>query len=113
VAQLFGCYDEGLLVEIAPMTFPTMFLKTKARSRFTRRRNLCLCRHFQFGLFLLLLLAGSLMTHAQRQMENLGRGVVAVRSSSTQAFISWRLLALDPAGIGFNVYRSANGAASV
>src|SRR5688572_2105785 len=48
-----------------------------------------------------------------RQMENLNRGVVAVRSSSTQAFISWRLLGLDPVDIGFNVYRSANGGAPV
>src|SRR5687768_5971853 len=48
-----------------------------------------------------------------RQMENLDRGVVAVRSTSTQAFVSWRLLGLDPADIGFNVYRSANGAQPV
>jgi hypothetical protein len=47
-----------------------------------------------------------------RQMENLGRGVVAVRTGSN-IFISWRLLALDPAGIGFNVYRSAAGGTAV
>jgi hypothetical protein len=46
-------------------------------------------------------------------MENLNRGVVAVRASATQAFVSWRLLGLDPANIGFNVYRSANGGAAV
>lgn len=45
--------------------------------------------------------------HAQRYMENLGRGVVAVRSSNTDVFISWRLLGLDPTGIGFNVYRGS------
>ncbi len=50
---------------------------------------------------------------AQRQMENLGRGVVAVRKSSTEAFISWRLLALDSSAISFNLYRSANGGAAV
>jgi rhamnogalacturonan endolyase len=44
-----------------------------------------------------------------RVMENLGRGVVAVRASSSQVFVSWRLLGLDPAGIAFNVYRSAGG----
>ncbi|MET9109087.1 hypothetical protein [Streptomyces zhihengii] len=42
-------------------------------------------------------------------MENLGRGVVAVRSSSTEVLVSWRLLGLDPDGIGFNVYRSTGG----
>lgn len=50
-------------------------------------------------------------TTPPRIMENLGRGVTVVRATSTQAFISWRLLALDPAGISFNVYRSANGGA--
>jgi hypothetical protein len=44
-----------------------------------------------------------------RPMEDLGRGVVAVRSSSTGVLVSWRLLGLDPAGIGFNVYRSTAG----
>jgi hypothetical protein len=50
-------------------------------------------------------------TTPPRIMENLGRGVTVVRATSTQAFVSWRLLALDPAGISFNVYRSANGGA--
>lgn len=59
------------------------------------------------------LLLTSTGASAQRLMENLGRGVVAVRANSTDVFISWRLLALDPSGIGFNVYRSASGGAAV
>ncbi|HYO09279.1 MAG TPA: hypothetical protein VER17_09925 [Tepidisphaeraceae bacterium] len=47
-----------------------------------------------------------------RIMENLDRGVVAVRISSSSAFVSWRLLGLDPAGIGFNLYRTTNGGAA-
>jgi len=50
---------------------------------------------------------------AARPMENLGRGVVAVRSGNTAVLISWRLLGLDPDGIGFNVYRSAAGGQEV
>ncbi|WP_234320083.1 hypothetical protein [Streptomyces sp. SBT349] len=50
---------------------------------------------------------------AGRPMENLGRGVVAVRTSPTQVLVSWRLLGLDPQGIGFNVYRSTAGGAAV
>jgi hypothetical protein len=46
-------------------------------------------------------------------MENLGRGVVALRKSSTSVLVSWRLLGFDPGGIGFNVYRSANGGVPV
>jgi rhamnogalacturonan endolyase len=48
-----------------------------------------------------------------RRMENLDRGVVAVRSSSNQVLVSWRLLGLDPDGIGFNVYRSTGGGSEV
>ncbi len=48
-----------------------------------------------------------------RPMEKLGRGVVAVRTGSTSTLVSWRLLGLDPDGIGFNVYRSAGGGTPV
>jgi rhamnogalacturonan endolyase len=48
-----------------------------------------------------------------RRMEKLGRGVVAVRSGSNSVLVSWRLLGLDPSGIGFNVYRSTAGGAAV
>jgi rhamnogalacturonan endolyase len=40
---------------------------------------------------------------AQRQMEPLDRGLVAVRTA-TNTFLSWRLLASDPENISFNVY---------
>lgn len=52
---------------------------------------------------------GATAAAAARPMENLGRGVVAVRSSDTDVLVSWRLLGLDPEGIGFNVYRSTGG----
>jgi rhamnogalacturonan endolyase len=44
-------------------------------------------------------------------MENLGRGVVAVRSTTTEAFVSWRVLGTDPPDIAFNLYRSTGGGA--
>ncbi|MFC2137047.1 T9SS type A sorting domain-containing protein [Bacteroidota bacterium] len=40
-------------------------------------------------------------------MEDLDRGVVAVSTSDTSVFISWRLLATDPDTISFNIYRGA------
>lgn len=43
-----------------------------------------------------------------RKMEYLDRGVVAV-STGKSAFISWRFLATDEDGIGFNVYRTTDG----
>lgn len=41
---------------------------------------------------------------AQRQMENLSRGTVAVRQSDG-VYVGWRLLGTDPDDIVFNVYR--------
>jgi rhamnogalacturonan endolyase len=51
----------------------------------------------------LVLLSGSVF--AQRQMENLGRGVVAMRKTADSVFVSWRMLGTDPTDIGFNLYR--------
>lgn len=48
-----------------------------------------------------------------RQMEHLDRGIVAVRRSTTQAYIGWRLLGTEPANVAFNIYRSAGGGAAV
>ena len=51
---------------------------------------------------------------AQYQMENLSRGVIAVRTSSTQVYIGWRLFGTEAASnIGFNVYRSTGGGAAI
>lgn len=47
---------------------------------------------------------------ATRPMENLGRGVVAVRQNETAVLVSWRLLGLDDDDIGFNVYRATGSA---
>ena len=47
---------------------------------------------------------------AQYQMEDLSRGVVAVRTGSAQVYVGWRLLGVEAtANIGFNVYRSTDG----
>jgi hypothetical protein len=59
--------------------------------------------------FFLFILCISVFSFSQRLMENLDRGVVAVRKSSTDVYISWRLLATDPDNIAFNVYRQKTG----
>src|SRR5258708_18108108 len=43
---------------------------------------------------------------AQRQMETLGRGVIATQMGGGKVAVSWRLLGSDPDEIGFNLYRS-------
>jgi len=68
---------------------------------------------FGCGLCVLALLAFHPTAMAQRQMEKLGRGVVAVRASASTAYVGWRLLGTDAEDVGFNVLRSANGGAFV
>lgn len=41
-----------------------------------------------------------------RLMERLSRGVVAIHQPDGRVFVSWRLLASDPAAVAFNVYRT-------
>jgi len=50
---------------------------------------------------------------AQRQMEKLGRGVVAVNQGDGKVYVGWRLLGTDPDDIAFNLYRSAGDAEPV
>jgi rhamnogalacturonan endolyase len=53
----------------------------------------------------LICLAGR-VAYAQRQMEYLDRGTIAIRQADGTVFIGWRLLGTDPDEIAFNVYRS-------
>ena len=39
------------------------------------------------------------------KMENLGRGVIAVRQSPSEVFVTWRYLSSDPGKVAFDVYR--------
>ncbi len=54
------------------------------------------------GTLLLLITQAS----AQRQMEKLGRGVVAVNQGDHKVYVGWRMLGTDPDDIAFNVYRN-------
>jgi rhamnogalacturonan endolyase len=46
--------------------------------------------------------------YGQKKVEKLGRGVVAIRSSPTSVFISWRLLGTEPSNLAFNIYRGSS-----
>ena len=43
--------------------------------------------------------------NADRLMEDLGRGVVAIRQDDKTVFVSWRMLGTDADDVAFNVYR--------
>ncbi|HUP14213.1 MAG TPA: rhamnogalacturonan lyase, partial [Niastella sp.] len=66
-------------------------------------------KHIIYLLFLL----GTTSIHAQRVMENLDRGVVAVRHAADSVFISWRLLGTEPENLPFNVYRATGSGKAV
>ena len=63
--------------------------------------------HWKFCLLIAFILFSTISVHAQKQLEDLGRGVVAVRTSSNQVFVSWRLLGTEPTDLGFNLYRGS------
>ena len=48
-----------------------------------------------------------------RQMEKLGRGVVAVQFAAGKVFVGWRVLGTDPSELSFNLYRSTGGKKAV
>jgi rhamnogalacturonan endolyase len=50
---------------------------------------------------------------AQYVVENLGRGVIAIRTSESAVYVGWRLLGTDPSDIAFNVYRASGAGAPV
>ncbi|MFT4176081.1 MAG: carbohydrate-binding protein [Luteolibacter sp.] len=50
---------------------------------------------------------------AQRKMEKLDRGVVALRNNAASTWISWRVLGLDASSTTYNLYRSTNGGTAV
>ncbi|WP_442794914.1 rhamnogalacturonan lyase [Pelobium manganitolerans] len=53
-----------------------------------------------------ILAAFSTLAFAQRQMENLDRGIVAVRQAADSVFVSWRILGTEDPNIAFNIYRN-------
>jgi rhamnogalacturonan endolyase len=63
-------------------------------------------------IFIFLILSG-MAAQAQRQMEYLSRGVMAVQAGRDSVFVSWRLLHSDAADVAFNVFRQAENAKSV
>lgn len=50
---------------------------------------------------------------AQRQMENLSRGIVAVKQGDEGVYVGWRLFGTDPEELAFNLYRVTDGSDAV
>jgi rhamnogalacturonan endolyase len=64
-------------------------------------------------LFSLLTLFVAFSSIAQRQMEYLNRGMVAVHQGNDSVYVGWRMLGTDTENIAFNLYRSTGKNAAV
>jgi len=63
------------------------------------------------AIMVILCLTGSIQ--AQRQMEKLGRGMVAINQGGGKVYVGWRMLGTDPDNIAFNLYRTTGGGRAV
>jgi rhamnogalacturonan endolyase len=66
-------------------------------------------KFFSCFLFSCTLLMQAMQLAAQRQMEALDRGVVAVRNNEGKVFVSWRLLGTEDNDLSFNLYKTSKG----
>jgi rhamnogalacturonan endolyase len=64
-------------------------------------------------LFILFFISSTSFCFAQKQVEHLNRGLIALKYDDKHVFLSWRLLAGDPAGTGFNIFREQKGQRSI
>src|SRR4051794_10959301 len=62
---------------------------------------------------LLLVAVAFAAVSAMHAVEKFDRGMIALRTSQDSVYLGWRLLADDPAGRVFNVYRSTGGGEAV
>jgi rhamnogalacturonan endolyase len=65
--------------------------------------------HCSIRIALGLLLSLAAAAPAQRQMENLTRGIVAVKQTDGDVYVGWRLFGTDPETVAFNLYRITGG----
>ncbi|MGB3800632.1 MAG: rhamnogalacturonan lyase [Lewinella sp.] len=64
----------------------------------------------RYSLSLFFLLLFSTYGHSQqRPVEDLDRGLVAVRPDESTVFLSWRILSGDEEGVSFNMFRATDG----
>ncbi|MBK7626340.1 MAG: rhamnogalacturonan lyase [Bacteroidales bacterium] len=58
-----------------------------------------------FFILTFILLCTGTYGYSQRQMENLNRGLIAVRTTGDSVYIGWRMLGTESDGVAYNLYR--------
>lgn len=67
----------------------------------------------KYTLLLLISLVTAQTLMAQRMMEKLNRGVVAMRTGADSVYVGWRMLGTEPRAIAFNLYRATGNGTPV
>ncbi|MEA5256148.1 rhamnogalacturonan lyase [Arcicella aquatica] len=62
---------------------------------------------------IIILCVVSFQTSAQRLMENLNRGIIAINQGGGKVFVSWRLLGTEAPDTKFNLYKTTGNAKAV
>jgi len=96
----------------AASSFPGVASST-ARPNLFSSMSLTAVTRFTVILASALILCNHVPARAQRQMEYLGRGLIAVNQGEGKVFISWRLLGTEPEELAFNVYRTVENGVPV
>ncbi len=61
---------------------------------------------FVFPIIIIVLVALAVSASAQRYMEKLDRGLIAVPERGGKIYVGWRMLGTEPEEIAYNLYRS-------
>lgn len=78
-----------------------MHYKSQINSTNKKQLNLLI----KLSLIVFALSLNNISVFAQKQMENLDRGVLAIRKDSSEVLVSWRILASEFKNASYNVYR--------
>ncbi|MDR6561026.1 MULTISPECIES: rhamnogalacturonan lyase [unclassified Arcicella] len=62
---------------------------------------------------IIILCVVSFQTSAQRLMENLNRGIIAINQGAGKVFVSWRLLGTEAPDTKFNLYKTTGNAKAI
>lgn len=69
--------------------------------------------YIKYIILAIVILAFQDKLYAQRHMEKLGRGLIAVRQTAGSVYIGWRMLGTDPDQLAFNLYRQTDSGTAV
>ena len=77
-----------------PISFRNLKLRKKTKTNLFQKITILLLLFFGF----------SVQIQAQRTVEKLNRGLVAIRLNASQVYVGWRMLGTEPTDVSYNLY---------